>query len=65
MAMITKGLLVRLKANPGMERSVEDFLCSALLPVQDEPHTVVRFAGRHGHDVVDVFPDTGVSGLPR
>lgn len=63
--MITKGLLVRLEANPGMDRSVEDFLCPALALVQDEPHTVAWFARRHGHDVVDVFPDTGVSGLPR
>src|SRR3982074_3066088 len=58
--MITKGLLVRMEARPGMDAEVEKFLQSALPLVQKEPATAAWFAirfGRSEYGIFDVFPD--------
>jgi quinol monooxygenase YgiN len=58
--MISKGLLVRLKAKPGIEDQVENFLISALPLVQQEPATTAWFAIHFGgseYGIFDVFPD--------
>lgn len=58
--MVSKGLLVRLKAKPGMDEEVENFLVSALPLVQQEPATTAWFAIRLGqseYGIFDVFPD--------
>jgi len=80
MAMITKGLVVRLQANRGLQRIVEGHLCSALPLVQDEPNTAGWFAhltrrvprGRAKHAATPVgglpgvdMLDVTVTGLPR
>jgi quinol monooxygenase YgiN len=58
--MITRGLLVRMEARPGMDAEVEKFLRSALPLVQKEPATAAWFAirfGRSEYGIFDVFPD--------
>jgi quinol monooxygenase YgiN len=58
--MITKGLLVRMEARPGVDAEVEKFLQSALPLVQQEPATAAWFAirfGRSEYGIFDVFPD--------
>ena len=60
MADVTKGLLVRLEAQPGKDDDVEEFLRSALPAVSEEPDTVAWFAvrfGPHEYGIVDFFPD--------
>jgi hypothetical protein len=59
-AVVTKGLLVRLEAQPGKEDEVERFLEDALPIVEGEPDTRAWFAIRFGQStfgVFDVFPD--------
>jgi quinol monooxygenase YgiN len=59
-AMVTKGLLVRLEAQHGRERDLEDFLRSAQGLVAQEPATTAWFALRFGrleYGIFDVFPD--------
>jgi quinol monooxygenase YgiN len=58
--MVTKGLIVRLEAKPGMEEELASFLRDALPLVEVEPDTVAWFALRAGTSsfaIVDVFPD--------
>jgi quinol monooxygenase YgiN len=58
--MITRGLLVRMEARPGMDAAVEKFLQSALPLVQQEAATAAWFAlrfGRSEYGIFDVFPD--------
>lgn len=58
--MVTKGLIVRLKAKSGQEETVAGFLRDALPLVQQEPQTVAWFALRidaSSFAIVDVFPD--------
>ena len=58
--MITKGLLVRLEAQPTKERDVEEFLASALPLARAEPDTRAWFAirfGRSEYGIFDAFPD--------
>lgn len=58
--MVTVGLLVRLEAQSGKERELEEFLRSALPLAQAEPATVAWFAVRFGPSsfgIFDVFPD--------
>lgn len=57
---ISKGLIVRLEAKPGMEASLEALLAGALPLVQAEPQTTAWFAfkiGASSFAIVDVFPD--------
>jgi quinol monooxygenase YgiN len=57
---VTKGLLVRIEANPGREADVEAFLNSGLDLVMDEPATTAWFAIQLGpttYGIFDVFPD--------
>jgi len=57
---VTKGLLVRIEANPGREGDVEAFLNSGLELVLEEPATTAWFAiqlGPSTYGIVDVFPD--------
>ena len=72
--MISRGLLVRLEANPGRDEDVEAFLHSALPLVQRESGTIAWFAVRFGrgeYGIFDVFPDNGgrfahlAGGVPR
>ena len=59
-AAVTKGLLLRLEAEPGKEDEVERFLEDALPIVEGEPDTRVWFAIRFGQStfgIFDVFPD--------
>lgn len=56
----TKGLLVRIEANPGREADVEAFLNSGLELVLEEPATTAWFAiqlGPSTYGIFDVFPD--------
>ncbi|HEY3721863.1 MAG TPA: antibiotic biosynthesis monooxygenase [Acidimicrobiia bacterium] len=58
--MVTVGLYVPLKAKPGKEEEVAEFLRGALPLVQDEPATTAWFAIRSAPDtfaIFDVFPD--------
>lgn len=58
--MITKGLLVRLEAQPGREADVETFLSTALPLALAEPDTRAWFAirfGRSEYGIFDAFPD--------
>ena len=57
--MVTKGLIVRLEAKPGMEEELASFLRDALPLVQAEGETIAWFALRAGSSfaIVDVFPD--------
>ena len=58
--MVTKGLLVRLKAKPGREADVESFLEGGQSIVEGEPDTTAWFAIRFGGSefgIFDVFPD--------
>ena len=59
---VTKGLLVRIEANPGREADVEAFLNSGLALVLEEPDTTAWFAVQFGpstYGIFDVFPDDG------
>lgn len=58
--MVTKGLIVRLKAKSGQEETVAGFLRDALPLVEQEPQTIAWFAFRLDAStfaIVDVFPD--------
>ncbi len=58
--MVSRALLVRLEAKPGMDAAVENFLQSALPLVAQEPATTAWFAirfGRSEYGIFDVFPD--------
>ena len=58
--MVTVALLVRLKAKPGKETEVENFLNSGLALVQAEPDTTAWFAIRMSQStfgIFDAFPD--------
>lgn len=58
--MITKGLIVRLKAKTGQEETVAEFLRDAQLLARQEPQTIAWFAFRidaSSFAIVDVFPD--------
>jgi quinol monooxygenase YgiN len=58
--MVTKGLIVRLEAKPGMEEELASFLRDALPLVQAEAETTAWLALRAGPTsfaIVDVFPD--------
>lgn len=57
---VTKGLLVRIEANPGREADVETFLNSGLGLVLEEPATTAWFAiqlGPSTYGIFDVFPN--------
>ena len=57
--MVTVGLLVRLTAEPGKERELEDFLRSALPLVEREPGTTAWFALKFDSSsfgIFDTFP---------
>ena len=57
---VTKGLLVRIEANPGREADVEAFLNGGLELVLEEPATTAWFAiqlGPSTYGIFDVFPD--------
>jgi quinol monooxygenase YgiN len=59
---VTKGLLVRIEANPGREADVEAFLNGGLELVLEEPATTAWFAiqlGPSTYGIFDVFPDEG------
>jgi quinol monooxygenase YgiN len=58
--MVTRGLIVRLEATPGMKEELASFLRDALPLVQAEEETIAWFALRAGTSsfaIVDVFPD--------
>lgn len=60
MATVTKGLLVRLEAEPGQEAQLEELLEGAQPIVEQEPGTTAWFAIRLGPStfgIFDVFPD--------
>jgi quinol monooxygenase YgiN len=57
--MVTKGLIVRLEAKPGVEEELASFLRDGLPLAQAEPETIAWFALRAGKTsfaIVDVFP---------
>jgi quinol monooxygenase YgiN len=59
---VTKGLLVRIEANPGREADVEAFLNGGLDLVLEEPATTAWFAiqlSPSTYGIFDVFPDDG------
>lgn len=49
------GLFVRLESKPGKETDVENFLCSGLALVQEEPATTLWFAIRLGMSTFAIF----------
>jgi quinol monooxygenase YgiN len=58
--MVTKGLLVRLRAKAGKEQELQQFLEGALPIVEGEPDTTAWFAVRFSDSefgIFDVFPD--------
>jgi quinol monooxygenase YgiN len=58
--MVTKGLLVRLRAKAGKEEDLQQFLEGALPVVEEEPDTTAWFAIRFSDSefgIFDVFPD--------
>ena len=58
--MITKALYVSLKAKPGKESDVEEFLKAGLALVNNEPATTAWFAMQMGpstYGIFDAFPD--------
>lgn len=60
MTAATKGLLVRLEAEPGKEGKLADFLAGALELVEAELQTTAWFAVRLSESafaIFDVFPD--------
>jgi len=60
--MVTVGLLVTVKAKPGKESAVAEFLAGALQLAQDEPNTTAWFAiqiDESTFGIFDVFPDDG------
>jgi hypothetical protein len=59
-ATVTKGLLVRLEAQPRKEDEAERFLVEGRSLVAQEPDTTAWFAVRFGraeYGIFDVFPD--------
>jgi len=57
--IVTKGLFVRITANPGREAEVEAFLNGGLELVLEEPATTAWFAVQLGpstYGIFDVFP---------
>ncbi len=59
--MVTVGLLVTLKAKPGKEQELGDFLASAQQLAEAEPDTVAWFAIKIDDatfGIFDVFPGT-------
>ncbi len=57
--MVTVGILATLKAKPGKESELADFLSSALPLAEDEPDTTAWFAIRIDDStfgIFDVFP---------
>ncbi len=57
---VTKGLLVRIEANPGREADVEAFLNGGLELVLEEPATTAWFAiqlSPSTYGIFDVFPN--------
>jgi quinol monooxygenase YgiN len=60
--VVTKGLLVRLRAKPGKEGELQQFLEGAAPIVEAEPETTAWFAVRFSDSefgIFDVFPDEG------
>ena len=58
--MVTVGLLATLKAKPGKERELSEFLASALPLAEAEPDTAAWFAIKIDDatfGIFDVFPD--------
>ena len=58
--MVNVALFVRLEAQPGKEKAVEEFLRGGLAVVQQEPATMAWFAIRLGPStfgIFDAFPD--------
>jgi quinol monooxygenase YgiN len=58
--MVTKALLVRLDAKPGMEAAIEEVLTTAVSAVRQESATRAWFAfkfGRGEYGIFDAFPD--------
>ena len=58
--MVTVGLLVTLRAKPGKEQELADFLSSALPLAEAEPATTAWFAIKLDADtfgIFDTFPD--------
>jgi quinol monooxygenase YgiN len=58
--MVTKALYVSMKAKPGKEAEVEEFLNGGLALVNDEPATTAWFAMQMGpstYGIFDAFPD--------
>jgi quinol monooxygenase YgiN len=58
--MVTKGLLVRLRAKAGKEQELQQFLEGALPIVEGEPDTTAWFAIRFSDSefgIFDAFPD--------
>jgi quinol monooxygenase YgiN len=58
--MVKTALLVRLKAKPGKEKDVEDFLRGGLPIVEAEPATITWYALKLGPStfgIFDTFPD--------
>ncbi len=57
--MVNVALLVRLEAQPGKEKEVEEFLRSSLALVEQEPDTLTWYAIRLGPSsfgIFDTFP---------
>jgi quinol monooxygenase YgiN len=57
---VSVALFVKLRAKPGKESEVEDFLKAGLSIVQEEPLTIAWFAIRMGPStfgIFDAFPD--------
>lgn len=60
MTNVSVALFVKLRAKPGKESEVEDFLKAGLSIVQEEPLTIAWFAIRMGPStfgIFDAFPD--------
>ena len=53
--MVSLSVFVRMKAKPGKEKEVEDFLKSGLAIVQQEPGTIAWFAIKTGPGVYGIF----------
>jgi quinol monooxygenase YgiN len=58
--VVTKALYVSMKAKPGKEAEVEEFLNGGLALVDDEPETTAWFAMQMGpstYGIFDAFPN--------
>jgi quinol monooxygenase YgiN len=53
--MVSLSVFVHMKAKPGKEKEVEDFLKSGLAIVQQEPGTIAWFAIKTGPGVYGIF----------